>query len=96
MFERRFLFGPAILALAPIALACASGLPALVSATPDEVTIEYAREEGLKNASKLAREECEKLGRTANFEKVTPAVGTDSNVAHYACVPADVAAGAEN
>ena len=96
MFERRFLFGPAVVALTAIALACASGLPALVSATPDVVTVEYSREAGLKNASKLAREECQRVGRTANFEKVTPAVGTDSNVAHYACLPSDVAAGTDN
>lgn len=77
------------------AISCASGLPAVVSSTPSEISVEYERDGNLKKASELATDECQRYGLHAEFEAVTPAVSEKSNVAKYRCVRGSVAAEGE-
>jgi hypothetical protein len=77
------------------AISCASGLPAVVSSTPSEVSVEYERDGNLGKASELATAECQQYGLHAEFEAVTPAVSDQSNVAKYRCVKGSVAAEGE-
>ena len=77
------------------AISCASGLPAVVSSTPSEVSVEYERDGNLAKASELAAAECQQYGLHAEFEAVTPAVSNDSNVAKYRCVKGAVSAQGE-
>jgi hypothetical protein len=74
------------------AISCASGLPAVVSSTPSEISIEYERDGNLKKASELATSECQQYGMAAEFDSVTPAVSENSNVAKYRCAKGSVAA----
>ena len=74
------------------AISCASGLPAVVSSTPSEISVEYARDGNLKQASKLATTECQRYGLQAEFDSVAPAVSEKSNVAKYRCTKGSVAA----
>jgi len=67
------------------AVSCASGLPAVVSSTPSEIAVEYARDGSLKKASELAAAECQRYGLHAEFDSVAPAVSEKSNVAKYRC-----------
>ena len=77
------------------AISCASGLPAVVSSTPSEVSVEYERDGNLGKASELATAECQRYGLHAEFEAVTPAVSNESNVAKYRCVKGAAAAEGE-
>ena len=78
------------------AISCASGgLPAVISSTPSEISVEYARDGSLKKASELATAECQRYGLHTEFDSVAPAVSETSNVAKYRCVKGAVAADRE-
>lgn len=74
------------------AISCASGLPAVISSTPSEISVEYERDGSLKQASELATTQCQRYGLHAEFDSVAPAVSEKSNVAKYRCVKGSVAA----
>jgi hypothetical protein len=76
-----------------LASGCAGSLPAVVSSTPDAVSIEYRSDAGLQSAAKLARSECERHGREAEFSDVVRDVTRQSHAAVFRCVSGDVAAG---
>ena len=73
------------------AISCASGLPAVISSTSSEISVEYERDDSLKKASELATEQCNRYGLQAEFDSVAPAVSDKSNVAKYRCVKSGVA-----
>jgi hypothetical protein len=77
------------------AISCASGLPAVISSTPSEISVEYDRDGSLEKASELAAAECQRYGLDTEFDSVAPAVSEKSNVAKYRCVEGSVAAGQE-
>jgi hypothetical protein len=74
------------IALLASALGCASGLPAVISSSPDRVSVEFAKDGSVKDTSKMAQEACAKVGKTADFDKVDTAASPDSRIAHYNCV----------
>lgn len=73
------------------AISCASGLPAVISSTPSEISVEYERDGSLKGASDLATAECQRYGLHTEFDSVAPSVSETSNVARYRCVKGSVA-----
>ena len=74
------------IALFALAIGCASGLPAVISSTPDNVSVEFEKDGSVKDTAKLAGQECAKVGKSAEFEKVDTAASPDSRIAHYNCV----------
>jgi hypothetical protein len=77
---------PIALAAAGLALGCASGLPAVISSTPDKVSVEFEKDGSVKDTAKMAGEECEKVGKSAEFASVDTAASPHSRIAHYNCV----------
>jgi hypothetical protein len=77
---------PLSIALLALAIGCASGLPAVISSTPDKVSVEFAKDGSVKDTTKMAEEECAKVGKAAEFVNVDTAASPDSRIAHYNCV----------
>jgi hypothetical protein len=84
------ILGPLIatVGLAWFTIGCAGGLPAVISSTPDKVAVEFEREGGLQEAAELARSECGKLGKRAEFDEVDITATPNSRIAKYNCVSA--------
>jgi hypothetical protein len=82
--------GPLIatVGLASFAIGCAGGakLPAVISSTPENVAVEFDREGSLKEPSELAKAECGKLGKRAEFDKVDITATPNSRIAKFKCV----------
>jgi hypothetical protein len=76
----------AAVGLASFAIGCGAGLPAVISSTPDKVAVEFEREGGLQDAAELARQECGKLGKSAEFDEVDITATPDTRIAKYNCV----------
>ena len=74
--------------LVAFAIGCASGLPAVISSTPDKVAVEFDPDGGLKDAAALARQECGKLAKSAEFDEVDMTATPKSRIAKYNCVGA--------
>jgi hypothetical protein len=72
-------------------ISCASALPAVISSTPSEISVEYERDGSLKKASELASAECQRYGLDAEFDSVATSATEKSNVAKYRCVEGAVA-----
>ena len=88
----RFILLLASSLLACFALACAGGLPAVVSSNPQGVSIEFELKGTVVDAGKLAAEECEKHGKLADFEQVDPTATATSRIANFRCINPSVAA----
>jgi len=69
--------------------ACASGLPALITASQQEVAVEFASDGNLGETSKMAAAECEKFGKTAEFIEVQATATPKSRIAKYRCASAE-------
>jgi hypothetical protein len=78
----------ATIGLASFAIGCAGGLPAVISSTPEGVAVEFDREGSLKEPAELARAECGKVGKRAEFDKVDITATPNSRIAKYKCVSA--------
>ncbi len=78
--------------LACFALACAGGLPAVVSSNPQRVSIEFELTGTVVEAGKLAAEECEKHGKLSDFEMVDATATQKSRIANFRCINPGVAA----
>ena len=77
----------ATVGLASFAIGCAGGgLPAVISSTPETVAVEFDREGSLVEPSELAKAECGKLGKRAEFDKVDITATPNSRIAKYNCV----------
>ena len=75
--------------LASLAIGCAGGgLPAVISSTPDKVAVEFQKDSNLQGPAELAREECGKLGKRAEFDAVDITATPNSRIARYNCVSA--------
>jgi hypothetical protein len=68
-----------------LSLACASGLPAVVSATPDEVAVEFEKDGTVSTTRELADQQCMGFGKIAQFDTVN--TEPNSRVAKFRCVP---------
>jgi hypothetical protein len=71
---------------------CGSGLPAVLSSTPDQVSVEFSEDDNLTKTRKLALEECAKHDLIPEFEVVEKTATKKSRVAKYRCVSPNVAA----
>jgi hypothetical protein len=78
----------ATVGLASFAIGCAGGggLPAVISSTPESVAVEFDRESSLKEPAELAKAECGKLGKRAEFDKVDITATPNSRIVKYNCV----------
>jgi hypothetical protein len=74
------------IALVAFAIGCASGLPAVITSTPEKVSVEFDKEGSVKDTVKLAEEACAKVGKTAEFANVDTAASPKTRVANYKCV----------
>ena len=74
-----------LLAIAALSLGCASG-PAVISSTPENIAVEFPKDDTVKSASDLAQKECEKYGKTADFESVDTTASPETRVAKFNCV----------
>ena len=72
--------------LAAFAVGCASGLPVASSSTSEKVAVEFNADDGISEAAALAREECGKLGKAAEFDKVDITASSNSRIVRYNCV----------
>jgi hypothetical protein len=81
----------AFLAPIPLALACASPGPEVLTSTPDEIAIEFPKNGDLGEATELANAECAKNGRIARFGVVKTAATPKTRVAKYRCIDPNVA-----
>jgi hypothetical protein len=79
-------FQPLSIVLLALAMGCASGLPAVISSTPDKVSVEFDKDGSVKDTAKMAREECAKVGKSAEFGNVDTAASPKTRIAHYDCV----------
>ena len=68
-----------------LSLGCASG-PAVISSTPENIAVEFPKDGTVKSASDLAQKECEKYGKTADFESVDATASPETRVAKFNCV----------
>jgi len=75
-----------------LGLGCASSLPAVLTSTPDSVAVEFAIDGSLSGATELARQECEKLGKIAEFNQVKKDATPNSRVAQFNCIDPNAAA----
>jgi hypothetical protein len=80
--------------LAWFAIGCAGGLPAVISSTPESVAVEFERDGSLQEAAELAKAECGKLGKRAEFDKVDITATPNSRIAKYRCVSTSELGGA--
>ena len=78
--------------LAGLAAACGTGLPAVLSSTPETVSIEFSTDDNLSDTTKLALEACAKHDLIPDFNVVEKTATPNSRVAKYNCVSPDVAA----
>ena len=74
-----------LLAIAALSLGCASG-PAVISSTSENIAVEFPKDDSVKSASDLAQKECEKYGKTADFESVDTTASPKTRVAKFNCV----------
>ncbi len=88
----RFILLLASSLLACFALACAGGLPAVVSSNPQRVSVEFELTGTVVDAGKLAAEECEKHGKLSDFEQVDTTATEKSRIANVRCINPSVAA----
>ena len=72
--------------LVAFAIGCASGLPAVISSTQEKVAVEFDTGDGLSEAAALAREECGKHGKAAEYHKVDMTSTLNSRIVRYNCV----------
>jgi len=74
--------------IAPLALAigCASGLPAVISSSPDKVAVEFDKDGSVKDTAKMAQAECAKVGKSAEFDSVDTSASPKTRIAEYKCV----------
>ena len=70
---------------ATFALGCASGLPAVVSSSPEQVSVEFELEGSVTEAGEVAAEECGKHGRVAEFDNVDSVASPKSRIANFRC-----------
>lgn len=85
MFSRLFEASPILLAIAALSLGCASG-PAVISSTPDRISVEFPSDGNVKGASDLAKKECRNYGKTADFDSVDASASPKTRVAIFNCV----------
>ena len=72
--------------LAALTIGCASGLPAVISSTQEKVAVEFDTGDGLSGAAALARDECGKRGKVAEYHKVDVTSTPTSRIVRYNCV----------
>ena len=58
----------------------------MISSTPDKVAVEFDPDGGLKDAAALARQECGKLAKSAEFDEVDMTTTLNSRIVMYNCV----------
>ena len=75
----------AMSAVLAIVVGCA-GLPAVVTSNPDRVRIEFALDGSVTEAAELAKEECEKNDKVAEFEAVDTTATPKSRIANFKCI----------
>jgi hypothetical protein len=78
--------------IAGLATACGSSLPAVLTSTPETVSVEFDTDGSLSGTKDLATEECAKRGLIPEFDVVETAATPSSRVAKYRCVSPNVAA----
>ena len=79
----------ALILTAGLFMACASAGPQILTATQDEVSIEFPTDGKLGDAAKLAQDECSKNDRTSKFIAVETAATPTTRVAKFECVTAE-------
>ena len=86
-FSKRLLIPLAASGAFLFSLACASGLPAVISSTPDEVAIEFDKEKTVASTREIATESCASHQKIAQFDAVNRESTERSRIAMYSCVP---------
>ena len=74
-----------MLSLAAFSIGCASG-PAVISSTPDRISIEFPNDGTVKDTSALAKKECQGYGKMADFDSVNATASPKTRVATFNCV----------
>lgn len=88
-------FRPLSIAILALAIGCASGLPTVISSSPDKVSVEFDKDGGVRDTSKKAQEECAKFGKSAEFADVDMTASPKTRIANYNCVGGAEEAGSE-
>ena len=85
MLSRFIVISQILVAGATLALGCASG-PAVISSTADSIVVEFPTNGTVKDASELAKKECETYGKVADFDSVDTSASPKTRVARFNCV----------
>jgi hypothetical protein len=86
---------PLSIALLALAMGCASGLPAVISSSPEKVSVEFDKDGSVRDTAKKAQEECAKVGKSAEFDDVDMTASPKTRIANYNCVGGAEKAGSE-
>ena len=67
-------------------IGCAGGLPAVVSSTPNSVSIEFKLDGSVSKAGELAAKECQQHGKVSEFEAVDSVASPKTRIAKFRCI----------